>query len=456
MRLRIVRSRRFSAAGSALLLLGVVAGVAMAHARLVRSTPAADEHVDRPPAELRLEFSEAVTARTSRIELVAPDSQRHPLALRGDSTNARLLIAAVPALPATGTYRVDWRLVGPDGHPVTGRYAFTIDSIPAPPPPPQDTSTATPAPEDVPESGDSILQRSIRFLSALGMMLILGAVAFRLFVLPASGRAAASGDAFRMAVEARLRWLAATGAWLLLGLAAVRLTSHAVLLSGSFGALRASDFGDVLIASTFGRGWLLQVVAIIVLLTRLQAKPSVNWSALAWISMALAISAPFLGHPAAVADIPLFAMGLDAVHVVAAGGWAGGILMFAVAALPKAGAVAEGDRTGVVRDLLRAFTPLALACAAILAVTGALAGWIQIRDLGLVLQSEYGVALIRKVVVVAIIAAAGAYHWRVAQPSIAADRSLNKLRVSLGFDVVLVLAVLVLTAILTGTAPPVR
>jgi putative copper export protein len=89
-------------------------------------------------------------------------------------------------------------------------------------------------------------------------------------------------------------------------------------------------------------------------------------------------------------------------------------------------------------------------------VTGAVGGWIQLRDPGLILGSEYGLVLFRKVVVVLIIAALGAYHWRVVQPSVGSDRSLSRLRGSMMLDVAFVLLVLVLTAILTGTAPPVR
>jgi putative copper resistance protein D len=130
--------------------------------------------------------------------------------------------------------------------------------------------------------------------------------------------------------------------------------------------------------------------------------------------------------------------------------------MLAFIALPQVLALPVVNRVETARALLRAFSPLALWCAAILAVTGAVGGWIQLRDPGLILGSEYGLVLFRKVVVVLIIAALGAYHWRVVQPSVGSDRSLSRLRGSMMLDVAFVLLVLVLTAILTGTAPPVR
>ena len=440
-------------------LVAVVVGVAWAHASLVRSDPPKDARLDRPPTLLRLEFSEAVVPRTSRVELVAPDSQRIGVALRGDTADSKVLLAEVPPLPVAGQYRVEWRLVGSDGHAVTGQYQFTVDSIPLATPVDSTPVAESPAmQEEMHEpSADSRLQQTIRFFSFLSMVVVIGSVAFALFVLPAAARS--GGDAppaFGPLVERGLRSTAVAGAWTLLIVALVRLTSHGVILSGSLQALRFGDLTDLVIGSTWGRGWLLQVAATIALLFGLRVVRPIRWSALAAITGALAISASFLGHPAAVSDVRGLAMSLDAIHVLAAGGWAGAIIMLAVAALPPLIAMPASNRVDMARGLLRAFSPLALSSVAILAVTGAIGGWLQLRDLGLVLGSPYGLALFRKVVIVLIIVALGAYHWRVVQPSVGSDRSLARLRGSIVLDVAFVLLVLVLTAILTGTAPPVR
>lgn len=435
------------------LLMALVFGVALAHATLIRSDPPNGGRVTVPPIQLRLEFNEAVAARTSRVELVAPDSQRLALVLRSDSAAAKVLLADVPPLPVAGRYRVEWRLVGPDGHAVTGQYAFTVDSIPVAPS--VDSAQGMPAGQDeVHEpSSDSLVQQAIRFASSLSLVVVIGSVAFGLFVLPA---AATGSEDFRNAVDRRLLWMCAVGAWSLLILAVIRLISHGVLLSGSIEALRIGDLGDLLTGTAFGRGWLVQVGAAIALLLALRSALSTRWSILAAIVVVLAISAPFLGHPAAVPDVPVLAMGLDAVHVLVAGGWAGGILVMSVAALPQVLKAPPAGRLDLVRNMLRAFSPLALSCAALLFVTGAVAAWLQLRDLGLVLGSPYGLVLVRKVVVVLLIAALGAYHWRIAQPSLSSERSLGRLRRSITLDVVLVLLVLILTAILTGTTPPLR
>lgn len=430
------------------LMLGVGYGTAWAHARLVRSAPGAGEHLSTPPSELRLEFSEPVAPRTSRVELVAPDFRRLGLTLRADTSDSRVLHATVPPLSLTGTHRVEWRLVGPDGHAVTGQFTFIIDLVPA-----------VRAVESVPSSEgrgeridstavDSATQSGVRFLSLLSMVVVTGSISFAVLVMPGVTR-----PEYRRAIERRLRAFCTLAAWALLGLALVRLMSHGILLSGSLDELRVGDLTDLLAGSTWGRGWMLQVAATIALLAGLRSARPFRWQVTGSVALALAISASMLGHPAAVTDVPLIAMGLDAVHGLAAGGWAGGVLALS-SALPLVFVLKPANRASAVRELLRTFSPLALSCAAALVVTGVGGAWLQLRDLNRLWVSPYGLILVRKVIAVGLIAILGAYHWRVAQPSIGTDTSIARLRASVAIDVLLVLAVLVLTAMLTGTAPP--
>ena len=94
-----------------------------------------------------------------------------------------------------------------------------------------------------------------------------------------------------------------------------------------------------------------------------------------------------------------------------------------------------------------------LTAAALLVVLGSALA-LQLGGLSALWNSAYGNALLRKLAFVAAIAALGAWHWRFAQPALGSERSLRVLRWSIAVDVVFLLAVLALTAILTGTAPP--
>jgi copper transport protein len=364
-----------------------------------------------------------------------------------------VLVAHVPELRVAGPYRVEWRLVGPDGHAVTGEYGFTIGSTPVP----IDSAVAVPKEPAVERTTDRPVQRLIRFASSLALVVVVGSIAFALFVLPAvASNASGESAAIRDSIERRLHSSGLAAALSLLALDAARLVTHGATLSGSVAALSVGDLGDLLAGSTFGRGWLLHVASVIALLLVLRSRVPGRWRILAGLALVLAIASSMLGHPAAVSDMPFLAVGLDAVHALAAGGWAGTILVMAMVAVPQVVRAPADKRLPLARSMLRAFSPLALNCAAVLVITGAAGAWLQLRDPGLVLGSEYGLVLLRKVVIVLLIAVLGAYHWRVAQPALDTERSFTRLRTSLSLDVALVLLVLVLTATLTGTAPPVR
>lgn len=452
--------RRWSAAPAAGLgLVLLSATVLLAHATLVASHPAKGARLAAPPQSIRLEFSETVRPATSRVELVAPDSQRLALPLRQDPSADRVLLADVPRLPSAGRYQVAWRLVGPDGHAVTGEFDFTVDSVPLAPPSPvpdaAQSSTAHGNRDLGAVAPDAPLQQLARFLTLFGVTLVIGSVVFSRVLAGIRDAAGASTSGFGENAQGNLRRLVRVGAWIILPVAVVRLVSQAVVLGGSLENARFGDLWGVATASQWGFGWFALVAGALFALGAVRtAAGSVQWALAAAAVLLLATSAPLLGHAAAAPRVPAVAMTLDAVHVLAAGGWGGGIIALAVAVLPAALRLAPAQRGDTLRALLRSFTPLALTGAGLVAVTGAAGALIQLGSVSALISTPYGLALIRKLVPVAAVAALGAYHWRVVPPSLDAGASASRLRWSTALDAALVMAALVLTAILTGTAPP--
>jgi copper transport protein len=431
-----------------------VTGVLWAHAKLVRSEPTSGSHLSKPPDVIVLEFSESVAPATSRVELVAPDSGRISLAVRGDTaTNRKILLADVPVLTHSGEYRLHWRLIGPDGHPVNGQFSFWIDSVRAKV---SIDSMVLPQTEASPQSlplARNPAGQMVQFLWTLSLLVLLGAVTLSLLVVPRVLTAGSLDSKPRAKIDVHMRSWVTWSALSLLVLAIVRLTSQAAALSGSTGAIRISDVSGIVTGSRWGMGWLAFVLCTIAALTavRVARRP---WPLIAGACGGLAVTSAFLGHAAAI-DLSALAMSLDAIHVGAAGAWGGGIIALTLVAMPAAFQQAAGRRVPTVRALLKAFTPVALTSATILLATGATQAWLQVPNLESLLGSNYGAALIRKLVAVALVAALGAWHWRFVQPSIDQNRSIVALRWSLALDVVFVIALIALTAILMGTAPPV-
>ncbi|EXS70510.1 copper resistance protein CopC [Sphingobium sp. Ant17] len=122
----------------ALLAIPMIAGLALAtpavaHPRLVASTPSATSIV-RAPTRITLTFSEKLMAQLSGIDLTMtgmPGMANHaPMKVTGlqisVSNGGKTLMAALPHPLSSGTYEVRWHAVSADTHRIEGQVAFTV------------------------------------------------------------------------------------------------------------------------------------------------------------------------------------------------------------------------------------------------------------------------------------------------------------------------------------------
>jgi len=109
----------------ALCALGFAAP-ASAHNSLVSSDPADGATLDAAPTQMAFRFDKSVRLDTISVELIDASGVRTEVAefAYGPSGDTEV-IATLPALGA-GEVTVRWRLVGPDGHPITGRASHRI------------------------------------------------------------------------------------------------------------------------------------------------------------------------------------------------------------------------------------------------------------------------------------------------------------------------------------------
>lgn len=113
-------------------VLGSLPSVALAHARLLSSTPAANATASRVTS-IRLAFNERLIASTVRVELTMtgmPGMQDHaPMKVEFSSQMGRdgkSMMLMPKRMLAPGTYKVKWSAAGADTHRLGSEFSFTV------------------------------------------------------------------------------------------------------------------------------------------------------------------------------------------------------------------------------------------------------------------------------------------------------------------------------------------
>lgn len=442
-----------------------------AHLRLVSSSPAAGSEMVRPPEEVRLRFSLPVQLPLSEIVLIGPAGpvQLPPVALATGSGD--VLTAPLPTNLAAGTYLVQWRVAGADGHPISGEIRFTIlapdpaDTLATAAVPDQDLATPVEGVDDPsggPEGGDGLDGYSldpagviVRWVNFAALLALLGAVSFRLLVIPRlRRREAALAKELDSDVTRGLARLgtAAAAVALLAGLARLYMQADALGMGvGEDDRIRA-----MLLQTTWGWGWLAQVVGSGVALIGFQLgrRRFAGWAIAAGGALIAALSPALSGHAAATLDWAPAAVTADALHVLGAGGWLGSLLVLFAVAVPvarRSGRVEYGPAT---RALVVAFSPVALGCAALLVATGVFTAWLHVGGVTALWTTPYGRTLLLKLALLLPVLAAGAFNWRRATPALGDEASVRSIRRSAGLELAAAVLVLLVTAALVATPPP--
>lgn len=110
----------------------LMSAVAQAHPKLLSSTPAEGATI-AAPAKIELNYSEKLTTQFSGAKLIMTEmpgmSAHSPMGIKASvagSVDPKMMVIT-PAAPLTpGTYKVEWRAVSSDTHPITGTVTFKV------------------------------------------------------------------------------------------------------------------------------------------------------------------------------------------------------------------------------------------------------------------------------------------------------------------------------------------
>ncbi len=455
---------------TALLLLAALPAAGLAHTRLESSSPAADAVLRQAPSELRLRFSAPVEPRLTGATLLreAGDTVLAAAAAPEPGSGNRAFVVPLPAALAPGQYVVEWRTAGADGHVIQGAYSFLVEGLappaaappagPAPPPAgpglaPDPDATAGSDALFLPGSPLSVLVRWIGFLGLLGMV---GAAAFRLAVLPAAGRGGLPPEAAESA--ARRLHGAALGA---LGLFALGLAGRLWLQAAALAGPGGSGPGGALplvLGTGWGRAWTAQAagagVFLVALLLPRGRGGTGEWRVAAAALAIIAAGTAYAGHAAAVERARPVALLADGLHLLGAGAWMGTLALLLGVGIPAALRAPAGGRGAGVAALVRAFSPVALLGAGVAAATGVASALFHLGAPAELWGTGYGRALLLKLALLALAAAAGFRNWRVHTPGLEGDADARALRRTVAVEVAVGVLVVLVTAVLVALPTP--
>jgi copper transport protein len=444
------------------------APAALAHAQLLGTTPAAGATVASQPPEVIFKFNQNVGGtlgavrvydaqgnEVDNLDVSHPEGQEHWMG-----------VGLKPGLP-DGTYTATYRVISADTHIVYGGLVFNIGHPGAAP----KFTVAGLIGRNKSGKVTELAFGVVRGLDYLTIALLLGGLAFLLFAwLPALDSLAAPEPQWQLATHAfekRLRQLLIVA--IVLG---VLVSVLGILLQGAsaagvslWGSLKSAVLENTL-ESRFGKVWGLRTLdwlALGALLSVLLATRRRWLLGPIGVGAAYLASTPALSGHASVQGPRVVFFPSDVLHVLAASVWVGGIACLLIAVPPATRQLQSAQRSPLLLATLARFSPLALGSVVVIAVTGVVQAYIDVRSLHSLLHSTYGALIIAKTLLLMALIGLGAVNRQRVIPLlrrlVAAGQSPAGTGVlarrTMRGELALMLCVFGVTAALISYAPPI-
>ena len=105
-------------------MIGIWATSALAHSPLDSTTPANEAVITQMPSEVLMDFKGDI--RLTRVAITHADTHTMEMDL-GEQTSFTQEFTLPMHDMGVGTYVVDWRGLGSDGHALNGTFSFTVE-----------------------------------------------------------------------------------------------------------------------------------------------------------------------------------------------------------------------------------------------------------------------------------------------------------------------------------------
>lgn len=449
-------------------LLGWAAS-ASAHAVLENSTPARGAQLESAPEQVDFTFNEPVEGSLGAVRVFNTDGDEvQTRVLERPGGDANSVGAELPNNLPDGLYTATFHVVSADSHPISGGITFTVGE-------PDGAETGAFA------QGKTISELLadtetgpvtefgfwfVRWIGYLMIALAIGALVWMLYAF--RGGPGLPPNSLNL-VERRFRRLimpvAVTG--LVASLVAIVFQGAVGAGTSFWGAFGSGIPGEV-IDTRFGTMMLVRAgawagllgLALVAGFRFLRFGP-VSLSGLALAAL-LAVTPALAGH-ASTRDPGWLLIPSDIVHVAAMAVWSGGLVAMLMVLPPATRAIEDpAERTGFLTRVTLRFSTVALVSVALVGVTGAIQAILEVGSVGDLFSTQFGRAVAIKIVLFAVLIVLGAANRMRVIPGLvrrmesaqSPGQPGGRLRRLLRIEVVLVVAVLGVTAALVSYPPP--
>jgi copper transport protein len=359
----------------------VLAQAAGAHAVLVSSSPVDGSRVNREPAQVRLTFDEEVGLISGAEQVIATTGLRADTGHVSQAGGGRTIVLPLkPDLPP-GTYSATWRVVSADTHVVSGSITFGIGVTPG-------AGAAAPPDHTRPLDVSADVAQGLVYL---GVVLLAGVLAAARLLWPWA------------LTRRRVYRLAWTGwAALLLGTATAFFLQGPRADNQGWGAVPRLHGAGATLTSTFGQELLARaglLILIVPLLSRRaqRMRRPVEDTIRGLAGVALLVAVAVTGHEAVGPGVAL-ALPAAVLHLAAMAVWLGGLVLLGLVVLPAL----KAGRSTLAEARLPRWSVTAYCCVVVLAITGEYLASRQISPLAALWSTRYGVLLLIKTALVAV------------------------------------------------------
>jgi copper transport protein len=421
--MRVKKSLRHRALALVVALAAIIATPVLlfAHAHLVKSTPAANSRIATAPTALTLWFSERPELALTTLQLIDSSGASHALGPVTYGAESASIVSEIMNPLSRGTYTVLWHTAASDGHATGGRFSFTVTSgarnaahaaaaqaAPTVPPSPAAATGTSKSNAPLQAAPASPVSAPLRWAELIAVLTLVGAMVFQLVVLPAAGWpesvANDAGDRTRRFAQAALLLFVIT--------TLMRLSGESTLVPDPRNS-RVADMWTVVNATRWGIGWSFGAVGVIVAAVGLFAarRARSGWFAAAIGVVAICASESLTGHAGASSHSAL-AIATDVAHVLAGGGWLGGLTVVLLCGLPALRSVDEPERPAAGARLVRAYHSSAVECVVLVLITAVIGAWLRLTAFSDLWTTHYGTILLIKIALVIVVLIFGLFHWK--------------------------------------------